>query len=425
MVLVCAIAKGQLHYVTALAAEGGGNYLNDNGVSYVAGVFFGSIDTETGNRQDMGEGDAFLACFVQGQPQAKWVKTIGGPHHEAAAGLRFSEEGSLELSIWQNGDLPLPDGTLLQAQVSGTIDLPERVRPGQEFKVSVNLNKNGISGFAKLDLLIPPGFTVVEDELAGSAYRYKDGKAKFIWMALPASNAFSVSYKLTADQGLSGPQILEGAFSYIDGTDTKKYRLPKAIVMVISDAVASAENNANNYSLSSEQKDADAQVAANDRSRGSVAEETYSNSNYSSSSSDVRSSDVVANTVSSPQQNTSSVRVTNAYKEVEGLVYRVQVLAGYDLRDAQSISSKYGLTEELTVTEHDGMYKYVLGEFNQYRAAKALSNELRNTTALPGPFVVAYKDGYRITTAEALNLLTENLNQLEQIIKDNTSQIGQ
>ena len=54
-----------------------------------------------------------------------------------------------------------------------------------------------------------------------------------------------------------------------------------------------------------------------------------------------------------------------------------------------------------------------------------VNNELRNTTSLPGPFVVAYKDGYRITTAEALNLLTENFKQLEQIIKDKTSQIGQ
>ena len=193
--------------------------------------------------------------------------------------------------------------TVAQAQVSGTIELPERVRAGQQFKVSVNISKSGISGFAKLEQLIPSGFSVVEKDLAGSSYRFKDGKVKYIWMALPGADSFTVSYLLTAAAEMSGPQILEGAFSYIDGTDTKKYRLPKAIVMVASDVVASSESNANNYSVSSEQKDADVQVASNNRISSSVTEETDQNSNYSSSSSssssDVQTSDVGANTVSS------------------------------------------------------------------------------------------------------------------------------
>jgi hypothetical protein len=198
-------------------------------------------------------------------------------------------------------------------------------------------------------------------------------------------------------------------------------------VLISADAIASSPPAKSGLSDSRN-------AVANEASKQAVSRE---NTRTEGSLSSAERTDMVNNRASRSDSNgqnntaTQSVRqntaipVSDAYKEVEGLVYRVQVLAGYDFREARSISSKYGLTEELTVTEHDGMYKYVLGEFNQYRAAKALSNELRNTTALPGPFVVAYKDGYRITTAEALDLITENLNQLEQIIKDKTSQIGQ
>ena len=311
----------------------------------------------------------------------------------------------------------------VMAQVSGVIELPERVQPEQEFKVSVNVNKSGISGFAKLDQLIPPGFKVVENELASSSYRYKDGKAKFIWMSLPDSDEFTVSYMLTPESGLEGAQIIEGTFSYIDGTDTKEYKLPKAIVLVSADAMASSFSGKESNSS----YDRTTNVNATEREMNTVGKARTERSSSELEREGGASSAVVKKSggaQSSQQEN--AVRVSDAYRQVEGLVYRVQVLAGYDLRDAESVATKYGIPQDLMVAEHDGMYKYVITrEFNQYRAAKALSNELRNTTSLPGPFVVAYKDGYRITTAEALNLLTENFKQLEQIIKDKTSQIGQ
>ena len=288
--------------------------------------------------------------------------------------------------------------TALQAQVSATVDAPASVRPGEEFRISVKMNKPGVNGFAKLEYLVPIGFDVAEDESAGSTFRYKDGKVKYLWMALPNTDSFTISYLLTVGAEMSGTQILEGTFSYVESNDTKKFQLPKTILLVSKDA--------SNQELVSSTKP-EPKLAQTGTQRPITP----------------------ANDDRSEPEKTKTYRkrvtsVVDAYTESDGLVYRVQVLAGNDMRDAEAIAATYGITERIAVTEHDGMYKYVVGEFNIYQSAKTLSNELRNTTALPGPFVVAYKDGYRITTAEALQHLTDNLNKVEQQIQSRTQQFS-
>jgi len=52
--------------------------------------------------------------------------------------------------------------------------------------------------------------------------------------------------------------------------------------------------------------------------------------------------------------------------------------------------------------EHEGWNKYVIGEFQNYKAAKAYSNNVRDNNGVPGPFVTSYLDGVRISVQEAL-----------------------
>lgn len=282
------------------------------------------------------------------------------------------------------------------AQVSATVDAPASVRPGDEFRVSITVNKSGIDGFAKLEHKMSSDFMVAEEELAASTFKYSDGKVKYLWMALPSTDAFTVSYLVTAAANMSGAQILEGTFSYVQNNDTKKYQLPKTILMVSKDA--------------SEQQ-------------------SVSSSRTERSSDKAQLSDVPTNyNKAEPKRTQDYIRdetsVTEAYTETDGLIYRVQILAGRDMRNAEAVAAAYGIAEQVTVTEHDGMYKYVVGEFSMYQSAKTLSNELRNTTTLPGPFVVAYQDGYRISTAEALQHLTDNLSKVEQQIQSRTQQFS-
>ena len=73
----------------------------------------------------------------------------------------------------------------------------------------VDARKGDVSGFAKLQQILPNGFSAEAGESANATFSFKDQKVKFLWMALP-NDDFTVSYKVNVDGSLSGNQIVEG-----------------------------------------------------------------------------------------------------------------------------------------------------------------------------------------------------------------------
>ena len=71
-------------------------------------------------------------------------------------------------------------------------------------------------------------------ESANATFSFKDQKVKFLWMALP-NNDFKVTYKVNIDESLSGNQIIEGTFSYIQDNETEKFIIPKDIIAIQTD----------------------------------------------------------------------------------------------------------------------------------------------------------------------------------------------
>jgi hypothetical protein len=103
----------------------------------------------------------------------------------------------------------------VQAQVSVTTKLPASAAPGSEFLVELTVEKPGITGFAKLEQSLPTGFEASQGQTANATFSFKDRKVKFLWMALPNDDSFTVSYTVKVDASLSGKQILEGKFANI------------------------------------------------------------------------------------------------------------------------------------------------------------------------------------------------------------------
>ena len=64
---------------------------------------------------------------------------------------------------------------------------------------------------------------------------------------------------------------------------------------------------------------------------------------------------------------------------------------------------KFGLQMEVNAEEHEGLKKYTVGNFTSYTKAKKLRDEIQAN--VDGTFVVAYKDGVRISVSEAIELL--------------------
>ncbi|MFN3875047.1 MAG: hypothetical protein ACK4L7_03920, partial [Flavobacteriales bacterium] len=111
-----------------------------------------------------------------------------------------------------------------------TQNLPATLAPGSEVKVTVAIDKGDLTGFAKLQIDLPEGLAATAIETKGASFTFADGKAKFIWMSLPASPAFKVSYTLSAAATASGPQRITGRFSYIENNERKVQELPAAVV---------------------------------------------------------------------------------------------------------------------------------------------------------------------------------------------------
>lgn len=87
---------------------------------------------------------------------------------------------------------------------------------------------------------------------------------------------------------------------------------------------------------------------------------------------------------------------TKTSSNINGIIFRVQILAkSTKLNNVQYLREKYNLSSDILEVYQDGVYRYSLGEFSNYRDAFRYSENLRNK-GLRDAFVVVYKDGKRI-----------------------------
>ncbi|HRH38515.1 MAG TPA: hypothetical protein PK760_09225, partial [Flavobacteriales bacterium] len=83
------------------------------------------------------------------------------------------------------------------------------------------VDKGALTGFAKLQIDLPEGMTATAIETKGASFTFAEGKAKFIWMSLPSSPSFKVTYTLGAASDASGVKNISGRLSYIEDNERK------------------------------------------------------------------------------------------------------------------------------------------------------------------------------------------------------------
>ncbi|MDQ3099803.1 MAG: hypothetical protein M3R08_00330 [Bacteroidota bacterium] len=120
--------------------------------------------------------------------------------------------------------------TFLLADISITQNIPATMQPGSEVRVTVTVNKGDLGGFAKLQIDLPPGMTVTAIDTKGASFTFADQKAKFIWMALPASPTFKITYTLSSTRQANGLLPITGRLSYIENNERKTFELPEVKV---------------------------------------------------------------------------------------------------------------------------------------------------------------------------------------------------
>lgn len=119
-----------------------------------------------------------------------------------------------------------------------THEAPATMQAGSEVKVTVTVDKGPLSGFAKLQIDLPEGLTATAIETKGASFTFADGKAKFIWMALPSQPQFKVTYTLGATATATGSLPITGKFSYIEDNERKTEDINSTTVTITGGAVA-------------------------------------------------------------------------------------------------------------------------------------------------------------------------------------------
>ena len=112
-----------------------------------------------------------------------------------------------------------------QEQIASNTKIIRTIEPlgNDNYKVTLDITKQGIEGFCKIQEFTSFGGKMTEGELKGAIFNFIKNKGKFVWMSLPADESFTVSYNLdlsaAKDKDVS---ILRGDFSFLEGNVTKK-----------------------------------------------------------------------------------------------------------------------------------------------------------------------------------------------------------
>ncbi|MBK9177634.1 MAG: hypothetical protein IPM46_15155 [Flavobacteriales bacterium] len=119
---------------------------------------------------------------------------------------------------------------LLGAPLSINQNVPATMAPGSEVKVTVTIEKGDLTGFAKLQIDLPEGLSATAIETKGASFTFADEKAKFIWMSLPASPTFKITYTLSAAANASGVKHINGRLSYIEDNERKVHEMSTSVL---------------------------------------------------------------------------------------------------------------------------------------------------------------------------------------------------
>ncbi|MDG1261523.1 MAG: hypothetical protein P8O05_07165 [Flavobacteriales bacterium] len=137
----------------------------------------------------------------------------------------------------------MDDGVIIQDNT------PTTLAPGEEKVVEITINKGEVDGFAKLQIELPEGMTASAVQTEGASFTFSDQKIKFIWMALPDNQEFSVSYTLTAATSATGNKAISGTFSYIKESQRVDYELPTKVVEISGESAASVTSETPEFTV--------------------------------------------------------------------------------------------------------------------------------------------------------------------------------
>lgn len=256
--------------------------------------------------------------------------------------------------------------------------IPYLAQGSNEYIVNILVNKGKKEKFAKIQEIIPEGYSATAAESKEAIFTFKDQMVKLLWMNLPTDPYFVISYKLVPNPDVTEKPNMEGTFSYIENDNTLSINIIEKDVNLEN---ISQENLLAVISSTSDVINAPTDYVQPQDYSGKVKIE------------------IAESALKLIREDT---KLTRMLEPESGIYYRVQIAAGHRPINMDSYFRKYNLDKEVRTEFHEGWRKYSVGSFYVYKAARDYRVHIWNTTTIDDAFVSAYNEGKRITVQEAL-----------------------
>ncbi len=114
---------------------------------------------------------------------------------------------------------------LSQDPVTVKMTVPSVVGAGQEFRVSITIDKGELEEFSRLQQELPSGLVARQDNSGSADYSFDNQRVRFIWLKLPSESPILLNYKVRVNERLKGTFTLGGEFSYVENNERKSVNL--------------------------------------------------------------------------------------------------------------------------------------------------------------------------------------------------------
>ena len=122
----------------------------------------------------------------------------------------------VDISEYQQMIPVQPPVSLLASNVRCIRQTPYFIDQSNDMRVNILVNKGSTEKFAKIEEVIPAGYSAEAINPRDAIFTFKDNTVKFLWMNLPPEERFVVNYKLLPEDDKGKVELpLKGTFSFI------------------------------------------------------------------------------------------------------------------------------------------------------------------------------------------------------------------
>jgi hypothetical protein len=336
------------------------------------------------------------------------------------------------------------------------IDGKGKINPGESFVVNINIDKDNRTEKARLQFSIPMNFEVEEIKSDGAEFNFIDNICSFTWVEFPEKSNIELQFNLLIGENTAlKVHKIPGILFYNENGEEKiksvnlnvNVEKPAEVIAetegeieevveedVIETEVDITESETKPTSINSDlvfrvqvraiyggkstpsavarMYDLD-EVVIEDYDNGYMkylAGEFATYEEAKAFKEKLRAGRVPGafvvgynkgNRISSIQQaidmqnvsSTSESYKNNNVVETRGVIYRIQIAATNKNYTENQAAGIYGVNEKVYLIPHNGLNKYLVGQFSSYKDAESKLKEIQKVVS--GAFIVKYIDGKR------------------------------